>query len=173
MLATPLVTMIEKHAEELTRGVVHELQTDPRTPSYHKLDPKENDARVFDVVSHLGEWLDRKSTAATDCAYRKLGQKRFREGVPLAEVRSALMLTMQTLRRYIKNEGWMDSALELCQQIELYDMISRFFDRAIYFTVLSYEEELRSAEKTAAQSEPHKWRLAAMKAPKSATAGWG
>jgi hypothetical protein len=156
MLAARLVIMIEQHAEELTQGVVHELRTNSRTPSYHKLDPQENYARVFDVVSHLGEWLDRKSDAATERAYRKLGQERFRERIPLAEVVSALMLTKQTLRRYIKTEGWVDSAFELYQHVELYDMISHFFDRAIYFTVLGYEEEARPVGKTAAPSEPHK-----------------
>jgi hypothetical protein len=159
MLAARLVTMIEKHAEELTRGVVHELQTNPGTPSYHTLDPRENQARVFDVVSHLGDWLDHKSDAATERAYRKLGQKRFHEQIPLGEVVSALILTKQILRRFIKTEGWVDSALELYQQIELYDLISHFFDRAIYFTVLGYEEEAHSAGKMAASSEPQKRRL--------------
>jgi hypothetical protein len=86
MLAARLVAMIEKHAEELTRGVVHELETNARTPSYHRLGRDANYTRVFDVVSHLGEWLDHKSEAATERAYRRLGQGRFREGIPLAEV---------------------------------------------------------------------------------------
>lgn len=159
MLTSRLVAMIEKHAEELTRGVVHELKINPRTPSYHKLDPQENHGRVFDVVRNLGEWLDRKSDAATESAYRKLGQKRFQEGVPLEEVVYALTLTKQTLRSFIHTQGWVDSAMELYQQIELYNMISRFFDRAIYFTVISYEEELRAQWKPAVRSEPHKRRF--------------
>ncbi|HTV56909.1 MAG TPA: hypothetical protein VMI06_18600, partial [Terriglobia bacterium] len=146
MLTARLVKMIEKHADQLTKKVVRELETDPRTPAYHKLDPQDNYARVFDVVSHLGEWLDCNSETATEHAYRKLGQKRFREGVPMAELVSALMLTKQTLRKYIKTEGWVDSAVHLYQQIELYDMISYFFDRAIYFAVVGYEREARSAE---------------------------
>jgi hypothetical protein len=173
MLAARLVTMIERHAEALTRGVVHELQTDSRTPSYHKLDLQANYDRVFDVVSHLGQWLDHESEAATEHAYHKLGRQRFREGIPLTEVVAALMLTKQTLRRFIKTEGWVDTALELYQQAELYDMISHFFDRAIYFTVGGYEEEARLArKKVAAQSEPHKHGLRnSLGLRKSATAG--
>jgi hypothetical protein len=155
MLTARLVTMIERHADELTRKVVHELETNPRTPSYHTLDPQDNYVRVFDVISHLGEWLDSNSETVTEHAYRKLGQKRFREGVPIAELVSALMLTKQTLRKYIKTEGWVDSAVHLYQQLELYDMISHFFDRAIYFAVLGYEAA-RSAEASPAHSESHK-----------------
>jgi hypothetical protein len=162
MLAAHLVSMIEKHAEQLTRGVVRELESNPLTPSYHKVDPEANYARVFDVVSHLGDWLDRKSEATTERSYRKLGQQRFQEGIPLAEVVAALVVTKETLRRYIKTEGWVESALHLYQQVELYDMISHFFDRAIYFTVLGYEEEAHPAQPVAASSQSHKGKF-----------GWG
>lgn len=161
MLATRLVTMIERHADALTRGVIQELRTNPLTPSYHELDLRDIHGRVFDVVSHLGDWLGRESEAATETAYRKLGQERFREGIALAEVVSALTLTKETLRRFIKAEGWLDSALELYQQIELYDMISYFFDRAIYFSVLGYEEEEHRG--TASPSETR---------PRRSEAGW-
>lgn len=145
MLATRLVATIEKHAAELTRRVVHELQTDTRTPSYHRLDSQETYARVFNVVSNLGAWLDRKSDVATETAYRSLGQRRFCEGIPLSEVVYALMLTERVLRTFIQAEGWAESALELHQQVELYNLIDDFFRRAVYFTVVSYEEEARSA----------------------------
>ncbi|MFZ0960569.1 MAG: hypothetical protein WAO35_06650 [Terriglobia bacterium] len=160
MVALRMVTMIGKHAEQLTKAVVDELRADPRTPSYHRLELHEDHARVFAVVHNLGEWLDRKSDADTETTYRSLGQRRFGEGVPLAEVVRALMLTRQTICRFIQSEGWMDSALDLRQQVELYTLISRFFERAIYFTVLSYEAEACSAGKMAAHPEPHKRKFA-------------
>jgi hypothetical protein len=164
MLTLRLVNLIEKHAEQLTEGVVHELRTDPRTPSYHKLAPHEDYNRVYTVVHNLGTWLDRNSDIAAENAYRGLGKTRFSEGIPLAEVVCALMLTKQTIRRFIQAEGWMDSALDLCQQVELYNLISYFFERATYFTVASYEAEARSAWKTTVPIEPNKRRL---------TTGWG
>lgn len=86
----------------------------------------------------------------TEIAYRTLGQRRVREGVPLGEVVYALMLTERTLRVFIQTDGWVNSALELHQQVELYNLIDEFFGRATYFTVLSYEEEARSAGEPAA-----------------------
>lgn len=156
MLASRLVTMIEQHAEQLTKGVVHELRTDPRTSSYHRLDRHQDHDRVFAVVHNLGEWLDYKSDIATEQAYRSLGQKRFWEGIPLAEVVCALMLTKGAICHFIQSGGWMDSPLDLCQQVELHSLISRFFERAIYFTVLSYEAEARLSEKMTMPAGPHK-----------------
>jgi hypothetical protein len=169
MLALRLVNMIEEHAQQLTQGVVDELRTDTRTPSYHHLDPYEDQVRVFAVVHNLGRWLDCKSDASTENAYRSLGQTRFAEGIPLADVVCALLLTKQTLRRFIQAEGWMDSALDMCQQVELYTEIDRFFERAIYFTVLSYEAEARAAATSAAAPEPRKRKFVGRWASRKAT----
>lgn len=153
MLVARLVMTIEKHAEQLTGAVVHELRTDPRTMSYHKLEPHEDHAHVFAVIRNLGEWLDCESDAASENAYRTLGKRRFWEGTPLAEVVWALILTKQTLRRFIQSEGWVDTALDLRQQVDLDNLISRFFERAVYFTVLSYEAEARLSGKMVVQTE--------------------
>ena len=164
MLASRLVNMIEEHAEQLTRRVVHELRTDPRTESYHQINPHEDYTRVFAVVHNLGMWLDTAADAATEDAYRSLGRRRFREGIPLAEVVYALMLTKHTLRGYMQTQGWMDSAFDIWQQVELYTMIDRYFERATYFTVLSYEAEARAAGGLPALPDSHHQRLASTSA---------
>jgi hypothetical protein len=159
MLALRLVNAIEQHAEQLTEAVVQALRTDPRTPSYRRLESQEDHVRVFAVVHNLGKWLDTRSDKDTENTYRNLGRKRFSEGIPLSEVVCALMLTKQIICHFIESEGWMDSALDLRQQVELYNRIGRFFERAIYFAVLSYEAVARSSTKMTAQSEPQKWKF--------------
>jgi len=57
-------------------------------------------------------------------------------------------------------QGWMESALDICQQVELHTMIDRFFERATYFTVLSYEAEARSAGRMPAPPNPQNRGLA-------------
>jgi len=172
MLTSRLVSMIEQHAEQLTERIVHQLRTDPRTPSYHHLDAQEDHDRVFAVVHNLGKYLDRESDTAMEWSYRKLGQKRFREGVPLAEVVCALFLTKQVIRHYVQTEGWVDTALDLRQQLELYALIERFFERAIYFTVLSFEEEARAAGKMAPPPKPRKRKLTGAWALANSTSGF-
>ncbi len=154
MLASRLVEMIQRHAEELTLGVVSELEISPRTPSYRKLKRQDVQDRIARVLLNLGEWLDYKSDATTEQWYKKLGKERFDEGIPLSEVVFALLLTKQALRNFVRAQGLVDSAIELYQQIELYSMIGRFFDRAVYFTVRGYEEGSNLNTRPAGATQP-------------------
>lgn len=139
MLSVRLVRMIEDHAEELTRGVLDDLQSNPRTPSYHRLDREELHRRVYDVYRNLGRWLGEMSEEAIGASYGELGRKRHSEGIPLSEVVYALILIKYHLRDYIRTSGLIDSAVDLYQEQELHRLVGRFFDKATYHTVRGHE----------------------------------
>lgn len=138
MLSTRLVMMIEDHAEELTRGVLDDLQRNPRTASYQHHSREELHRRVFDVYRNLGRWVGDKSDEPIDRAYGALGRRRRSEGVPLDEVIYALILTKEHLRDYIRSSGLADTMVGLYQEEELNLLTERFFDKAVYFTVRGY-----------------------------------
>jgi hypothetical protein len=144
MLAPRLIRAIEDHAEALTKGVIHDLQRNPRTPSYNRVPAEELHRRVYDVYRHLGKWLDRKADDAIETSYAELGRRRSAEGVPLSEVVQALILVKHHLRDYIRSAGLVDSAVELYQEDELQRFIGQFFDKALYFTVKGYEAARKS-----------------------------
>ena len=150
MLSTRLVRLIEDHAEELTRGVLNDLQKNARTPSYHKLSREELHHRVYTVYRNLGDWLGHVAEESIEAAYSELGATRRAESIPLSEVIYALVLTKYHLRDYIRTCGLVDSAVELYQEQELQRLVGRFFDRAIYHTVRGYERAGRPAAKSAA-----------------------
>jgi hypothetical protein len=150
MLSFRLVKAIESHAEQLTRGVVHDLQTNPRTPMYHKVSPEQLHHRAHAVYSNLGRWLGEKTDQTIEAFYGELGKQRSAEGIPLCEVVYALLLTKYHLRDYIRASGLIDSAVELYQEQELQRLVGHFFDRAIYYTVKNYECEAASRRAPAA-----------------------
>jgi hypothetical protein len=155
MLSVRLVQMIEDHAEELTRELVKDLQSQPRTPHYHNLTYEELHYRTYSVYRNLGHWLGHNSEEPIEAAYSDLARRRWSEGVPLEEVVFALICTKNHLRNYIRTAGFMDSAVELHQERELYRLVGNFFDSAIYYTVRAYEHHAapahtRSALKAAA-----------------------
>jgi len=115
MLSIRLVHMIEDHADELTRGVIRTLQSDPRTPHYHRLTNEELHYRTFSVYHNLGHWLSRNSEEPVESAYTDLAKRRYAEGVPLHEVILALLMLKHYLRDYVRSRGLMDSAIELHQ----------------------------------------------------------
>ncbi|MGD0923261.1 MAG: hypothetical protein ABSA70_16080 [Terriglobia bacterium] len=155
MLSFRLVHMIESHAEQLTRGVVHDLQTNPRTPAYHKLTAEELHHRAYAVYRNLGRWLNEKTDEMMEAFYGELGKKRHAEGIPVCEVVYALLLVKYHLRDYIRASGLVDSAVEIYQEQELHRLVGHFFDRAIYYTVKSYEGEAASHRAHAAGARAH------------------
>jgi len=150
MLSAQLVRAIERNAEELTREVLQDLASNPRTPRYHRLAGDELHRRVYDVYHHLDRWLGDKSDAAVESSYASLGRTRRAEGIPLSEVVYALILVKEHLCRYILRTGAADTAVELYQEEELNLMVARFFDKALYHTVRGYESAATAASATAA-----------------------
>src|SRR5437868_5676296 len=59
MFSTRLVAMIEDHAEQLTVGLIGELQRHPRTSGYHHFSASELHDRTYDVYRNLGKWVTR------------------------------------------------------------------------------------------------------------------
>jgi hypothetical protein len=145
MLSARLVQTIENHAEELTEGVIRELQRNPRTPAYHRLSREELHHRVYNVYRNLGRWIGEKNEAPLEAAYGELGRTRCAEGIALSEVVLALYVVKERLRDYIQQITAASSAIELYQEEELLLLIERFFDKAVYNTVRGYETAERSA----------------------------
>jgi hypothetical protein len=139
MLSARLVRMIQDHAEDLTREVLRDLQSNPRTPAYHTLPPDELRRRIYDVYHNFGRWLGDKTETPVEATYGALGRTRRAEGVPLSEVVYALILVKQHLRSYVLSAGLVGSAVDLYQEEELSLLTERFFDRAVYYAVRGYE----------------------------------
>jgi hypothetical protein len=140
MLTVRLVQMIQDNAEELTRGLIKDLQSNPRTPHYHRLSYDELHVRTHSVYKNLGHWISQRSEELIAADYADLAIRRHQEGVPLEEIVFALISTKNHLYTFVRTTGLMDSALELHQERELRRLIGIFFDKAIYYTVKAYEQ---------------------------------
>jgi hypothetical protein len=139
--------MIEHHADELTRALDEDLQSNPRTASYHRLSKEALHHRTYRVYKDLGLWLNTKAEEDIEANFTELGMEREAEGIPLSDVVYALTLTKYHLRDYIRVAGLGDSAVDLYQTLELQRLLGQFFDKAIYYTVRAYQ---RSANLEAA-----------------------
>jgi hypothetical protein len=143
MLSDRLVRMIESHADELTRALVEDLQSNPRTAAYHHLSRNAIHHRTYHVYKDLGLWLNTKAEEDIESNYTKLGKEREAEGIPLSEVVYALTLTKYHLRDFIRVSGLANSAMDLYQALELHRLLGQFFDKAIYYTVRAYERSAK------------------------------
>jgi len=147
-----LVELIQDHAEELSQRVLKDMLSRKETRSYNNLHKKEVYRRVFEVYSKLGSWLS-KDTPRDDLKehYGRLGRRRFKEGIPLNEVVMALLLIKRYLWLYILETYLFKSAFDIYQSVELNNRVVLFFDRAIYFTTMGYQEAVEKAKRQKAQ----------------------
>lgn len=140
MISAKLVKLIEENAEALTQEFLKDVQTNPKTSSYHDISTKELHNRTYDVYKNLSDWLIDKTEKDVEKRYMALGRKRHKEETPLSQLIYALALTKSHLLSYVKRNGLADTALEFYQELELFHMVTQFYDRVIYYTICGYEE---------------------------------
>ncbi|MBS1195474.1 MAG: hypothetical protein H6R33_194 [Actinobacteria bacterium] len=136
-----LVELIEGNADRLTKAWLDDVKRRPETPTYHRHPDDLLYERVHAVYQNLGRWICRETTA-DDVArvYTALGRQRHQEGFAPSEVLEALILTRRHLWLLVLKEGFLDTALKLQQALDLNARAVLFFDRAMYFTALGFEQ---------------------------------
>jgi len=152
LLSARLIELIETHAENLTRDVLKEYATNPRTRHWGVVPSNELEQRVFRTYHNLGDWLGDPKEDAVQAEYEEWGRKRYRNGIPLSEIVYAVILLKHHLRRYIRDHGLVESSRgrQAAQEIlpvhlygiqELNYLVGDFFDKALYYLARGYEME--------------------------------
>ena len=142
MFSYRLVRLIESHADALAGGLEERAQLSSQIPHFRNVPAHELRERVYEIYRHLGEWLLGKNELDIEHRYREIGARRAHQRVPLSEVIQAIVLTKENLWDFLKSEAVMDRAIEIMGELELLQMLEMFFDRAIYYAAVGYEEEV-------------------------------
>ena len=137
-----LVDLIERNADELTTSYVEDIRRDPRMPNYQGFDQKEIYRRAYRVYSQLGKWVSHETTKEEVRSYwTALGRQRRREGFPFSEIVLSLCHIRRLLWGKVQAAGLLDTALDLYQAMDLQHRVLVFFDRAMYYAAVGYEEK--------------------------------
>ena len=142
MFSYRLVRLIETHAEALAAGLEARVQASPQVTHFRDLSAQELRERVYEIYRHLGEWLLGKNELDIEQRYREIGARRARQKVPVSEVIQAIVLTKENLWEFLKSEAVMERTVEIMGELELLQMLEMFFDRAIYYAAVGYENEV-------------------------------
>jgi len=142
MFSYRLVRLIESHADVLAANLEAKVQGNPQISHFHTLPTHELKERVYEIYRHLGEWLLGKNELDIEHRYLEIGMRRAQQHVPLSEVVQAIVLTKENLWEFLKSEAVMDRAIEIMGELELLQMLEMFFDRAIYYAAVGYEQEV-------------------------------
>jgi hypothetical protein len=141
LLAYRLVRLIEAHSDQLARNLLENVKDSDKTSAYITQVPQEElRSRVGEVYKNLGEWLLGKTEADVQQRYEEIGARRAAQGVPLTHLISALVLTKDTLWEYLLREAVVERPVEVFGELELLQLLDQFFDRAIYYAAVGYEQ---------------------------------
>ncbi len=139
MIAMKLGKLIERHATELSHGLMEKVLHSEKTRDFRRIPRDELQARAYQIYRNLSDWLLNKTEEEIEEKFSYIGHRRHRQKVPVSQVIYALVLTKEHLWEFLKMEGVAGTALELLQELELFHLVDQFFDKAIYYVSVGYE----------------------------------
>jgi hypothetical protein len=139
MMLYRLVRLIETHSQALAACLLDRVQNSHATPDYRNVPPEELKERVYEIYRHLGDWLINRDEFDLEQRYLKIGARRAQQNVPLSQVAWAIILTKDNLWEFLKKELVLERPVEVFGELEMLQMLNRFFDRAIYYAAVGYE----------------------------------
>jgi hypothetical protein len=149
MLAYRLVRLIETHSDKLADRAQLKVQASDKTTLFHNVPREDFRTAVCEIYTHLGQWLLGKSEADIARRYTEIGRRRSFQGVPLSQLMWAIVLTRENLWEYLKQEENLDRPAEIFGELEILELLWQFFDRAIYWAAVGYEQECEALRKQA------------------------
>jgi len=144
MFAVRLVHLIETHADKLSEALIHKLKNAGECRELvAKVPAHELTHRTHEIYSQLSDWLLSKTLSEVEERYTGLGVRRARQGVPFSQFMFAFQSTKQVLWDYLLLEGLLEPE-DLIGEMELVRSLGQFFDRALYYAAIGYEQVSKS-----------------------------
>lgn len=146
MMLYRLVRSIETHSQALAACLLDRVQNSELTENYQQNVPREElKETVYEIYRHLGEWLLGKDESQLEQRYLTIGSRRATQHVPLSELIWVIVLTKENLWNFIKKESVLEHPSEVFGELEMFQLLDQFFDRAIYHASVGYEQGVSGA----------------------------
>lgn len=139
MSSYKLIHLIQYHSDNLAADLIRKVQMSGRAESYRNVSPGELKDRVHEIYHHLGAWLLDKGESDIEKRYLAIGARRADQDVPLRELIWVLVSTKHNLWEFIGDMSVPGRAVDAADRQELLQLLDRFFDQAIYASVVGYE----------------------------------
>jgi hypothetical protein len=147
LISDKLVELVEKHSDAIIKRWIERLKIDPTTTLY-KNNIEYLGEKAKAILQQFGQWVSYDtSKEEIGKRYADDGIELFKMQVPLCEAIRAMYLLRRTLWLDVETESVFNSALQLHQMKELNDRVILFFDRAEYYLIRGYMEEMNRSIK--------------------------
>jgi hypothetical protein len=139
MAAQKLIALIERHSSELAQGLKRKFLSQEKMSDMHRVPADELDQRAVEIYRNLNDWLLSKTEGQIERRYREIGARRAEQGVSLSHLLWAILAVKQHLWEFLNREAMVDQMVDLLQEVELMQMVDRFFDHAVYYAARGFE----------------------------------
>ncbi|OFW55882.1 MAG: hypothetical protein A2133_01240 [Actinobacteria bacterium RBG_16_64_13] len=130
---------VTEHGEEIATMWLQDLRRSPQTPSYGVVSDAELvNASEFALVQVDEYFGGNPADSEIGAFFHKLGATRAAQGLPLAELISAILLLKREIWMSARTHGIWESAMDLQRAVDLNRELGRFFDRAVYYATAGY-----------------------------------
>jgi hypothetical protein len=140
MISEKFVRLIKDNIDEIVKYWCSEIHENETTPAFRSVEAQVCVPYGTTVLRQLGDWLDeKKKPSELKDMYIELGKQRADEGLPIEDIVSAHLLLKRHIWLFVLSHGFLSTAFELYQVLEINNRVVNFFDHLIYYMVYGYE----------------------------------
>jgi hypothetical protein len=141
MRALKLVQHMKTNASRMSDTVLQKIRASDRCRELLARVPVEEHQRyALNIYSELTAWLESQSDSSIEEHYVALGIRRAQQRVPFSDLFWAVCIANEYLWEYMQEECLIEEPVEFWGGRQLLRALNQFFDRALYFASIGYQE---------------------------------
>lgn len=141
MRAPKLVQHMKANADSMSERVIQLIRNSDRCADLLLKVPVEDQKQAGrEIYRNLTDWLANETDLVVQDYFVALGLRRAQQGVPFTDVFWVVCIAHEHLWEYIQQECLLDEPVEFWGGVNLLRSVTQFFDRALYFSLLGYQQ---------------------------------
>lgn|SRR5215470_3695681 len=141
-----LVQHMKTNGDRMSQGLLQKIRTSNRCDELVLRVSVDEQKRYGSIIyGDLTDFLSGETESFVEQHYVGLGTQRAQQGVPFSDLFWAVSISRDYLWEYIQQECLLDEQVDFWGGVILLRSLNRFFDRALYFTILGYQRVIRDA----------------------------
>ena len=149
-----LVQHMKTNGDRMSDGLLQKIRSSNRCNELVlRISADEQKRYGLEIYADLTDFLSGDTESFVEQHYIALGAQRAQQGVPFSDLFWAVSISRDYLWDYIQQECLLDEQVDFWGGVILLHSLNRFFDRALYFTIVGYQKIVRDT-RTGASAIP-------------------
>jgi len=139
IFADKLINITERHKEEIAKQWCKAIRTNPRTPSFHRVDEAKCFEHALNFYTNLRRiYFSEKPYTEVREYFARYAEASIEEHIPLHETIYALIMMRRHMWLYADFQAPFLTAIDHHQAVETINKTIRIFDHGIYLVIQKY-----------------------------------